>query len=224
MENLVNSTCSFKLEDEMKIITFSINEPKNIEAKKFKFDIQIEGKLDKEISNKEAIKQEFILAEVEDTKANCVFNIGSELNANLNCEFSSKKHKDIKTFSFKTSEIITTDREIYLSQLDDIKLINSEESFFEKNKLYFIIGGCGLGAGITGVVIFLILRKKKLNLLKQDSGINNLNKTHNLDGINANNSGKRLKKNKSTKTQKITNKKENIKKSRKNKSKSKIKK
>ena len=63
-----------------------------------------------------------------------------------------------------------------------------------------------------------------MNLLKQDSGINNLNKTLNLDGINANNSGKRLKKNKSTKTPRITNKKENIKKSRKNKSKSKIKK
>ena len=66
------------------------------------------------------------LAEV-DTKATCTFSIGQNKAASLSCELNVEKHKNIKTFTFKTTEIKTENTETTLSQINEIELINSEE-------------------------------------------------------------------------------------------------
>ena len=73
------------------------------------------------------------LAEV-DTKATCTFSIGQNKAASLSCELNVEKHKNIKTFTFKTTEIKTENIEISLSQINEIELINSEEEEEEEKE------------------------------------------------------------------------------------------
>ena len=153
---------SFTFEDLMKIVIFEMNEKiKNIKAKKYKFNFKIEGKLNKDITQKEiTIKREFELSEI-DNKADCTFTIGLNKTADLSCNLNVEKHKDIKTFSFKTSQINTDNNEIYLSKFNDIVLINSEKG--DNKKVIIIVSViCGVvGAALIGVGIFFLVRKLK---------------------------------------------------------------
>jgi len=174
LENVLES--SFTYEDLMKIVIFQMNERiENIQADDFEFNFKIDGKLSKDITQNEiTIKKEFELSEV-DTKANCVFRIGLNKIADLSCDLNVENHKDIKTFSFKTSQINTDDNEIYLSKFNDIVLINSEE---DDNKKVIIIVSviCSVvGAALIGVGIFFLVRKLKSTKEKPINEVNNVN-------------------------------------------------
>ena len=164
LENVLES--SFTFEDLMKIVIFQMtDEIDSIKANKFKFNFQINGKLNKEITQEEIIiNREFELAEV-DTRANCNFRIGLNKIADLSCDLNVQDHKDIKTFSFKTAQINTDTNEIYLSKFSDIVLINSEEEEKDDNDKTIIIiisVVCGVvGAALIGVGIFFLVRKIK---------------------------------------------------------------
>ena len=149
----------------------------NITANDFIFNFTIEGKLSKNITNTELnIEKEFELSEIE-TKANCTFNISLNQTADLSCDLNVENYKNITTFSFKTSQINTDDKEIYFAKLNDIVLINSEEKVEEEkieeekeddddNKKVIIIVSviCGVvGAGLIGVGIFFLVKKLKSN-------------------------------------------------------------
>ena len=134
-----------------------------IKAEDFKFNFNIQGKLDKDLSLEEStITRDFELTEV-DNKAKCKFTIGANQVAHLGCTLNVENHKDIKEFSFKTSEIKTENNEIYLSKFNDITLINSEEED-DDNKTTIIVVSvvCAVvvAAGI-GVGIYFLLRKMK---------------------------------------------------------------
>ena len=106
------------------------------------------------------IKKKFELAEV-DTKADCTFRIGLNKVADLSCDLNVKAHKDIPTFSFKTSQINTENNEIYLSKFNDIVLINSEKDD-DKTIIIIVSVVCSVvGAGLIGVGIFFLVRKLK---------------------------------------------------------------
>ena len=165
---------TFTLENLTKIIIFQMNEEiDNITANDFKFNFTIEGKFNKHISNIPlTIQKEFYLSEV-DTKANCLFLISENLNANLSCEIDMKKHKNIKTFSFITSEINTDEGdEIYLAKLNNIKLINSlEKEKDKKNKttIIIIIVICGIVVIVgLSIGIFFMVKKVKSNEEKKN--------------------------------------------------------
>ena len=103
-----------------------------------------------------------------DTKAKCKFIIGSNKIANLICDLDVNNHKDISTFSFKTSEIQTDDKnnDIYLAKFNDIELINSQEKEKEDTKLKpwiiaIIVICCVLGAAGIGFGIYFIIKKIK---------------------------------------------------------------
>ena len=201
LENIKES--SFNLEDIMKIIIFQMNEKiELIKSNNFKFNFKIEGKLNKGISQKEfTLKREFELAEV-DNKANCSFRIGLNQFADLTCDLNVEYYKDIKTFSFKTSQINTDDYEIYLSKFNDIILINIGEDEYindndhnneysdneadnkndnndnkSKRKIKIIIVSiiCGLISFVLiGVGIFYLVKKLKL-----DNNFNNAEENNN---------------------------------------------
>ena len=96
-----------------------------INAEDFKFNFNIKGKLNKDLSSEEStISRDFELAEI-DTKAKCTFTISANQVANLGCNLNVENHKDFKEFSFKTSEIKTDNNEIYLSKFNDITLIKT---------------------------------------------------------------------------------------------------
>ena len=163
------STSSFTLKDIFTII-FNMDEKINdIKASDYKFKFKIEGKLNRDMINKDPIEREFEISEI-DTKANCIFTVGEDLNADLSCDLNVEEYKNIRTFSFKTKEIITEDNEIDLYQLSSINLINNgkeekeEEEKNEKKELIekiLIYGGSALGAVIIGIIIFFLIRKQR---------------------------------------------------------------
>ena len=163
----------------MQIIIFKMNEKiENIKANNYKFNFKIEGKLNKEITQKEIIiKNEFELNEIN-SKADCVFRIRSNKNADLSCNLNVEEHKDIKTFSFKTSKITTDSKEIYLTKLNNIVLINSEEKDDNKNSIIIIVV-CSvvvfallLGIGIFFLKRKLGKRKRKINKIDEKDASN----------------------------------------------------
>ena len=123
--NLIQES-SFNYDDVINVIIFQMNEKIDyIKANNFEFNFKIEGKLNKELSKEKIIlNREFEIVEIK-TKANCIFVILNK-NANLSCQFNAETHKNIKTFSFKTSQINTDTNEIFLNKFNDILLINSE--------------------------------------------------------------------------------------------------
>ena len=179
LENLAN-TSSFTLEDILKIITFTINEPKDINANKYKFDFQFKGTLSNEPTNKDAIDQNLKLNE-NDANIHCKLTFGEQLDSTLNCDFYSKDYKDIESFSFKTITMTSKEKEVYIIGLESIKLINTQETFFDKYGIYLIIGGSILVVIIIVVIIIFVVKdkKKKLDSITPDSGIRKINKAGN---------------------------------------------
>ena len=153
----------------MKIVIFQMNDKiENIKANDYKFNFKFEGKLNKEITQKEiTIKNEFELNEINN-KADCSFRIRSGKNADFSCNLNVENHKDIKTFSFKTSQINTDSNEIYLTKLNEILLINSEEKDDSKTTVIIIIVICSVVvlAIILGIGIFCLQKKLKKSTKK----------------------------------------------------------
>ena len=159
----VNSP-SFTTSDLNKIVIFKMNEKiSEIKAEDFIFNFNIQGKLNKDLSSEEStIARDFELTEV-DNKAKCTFTIGANQVAHLGCNLNVENHKDIKEFSFKTSEIKTENNEIYLSKFNDITLINSEEEDNDNKTTIIVVSvvcAVVVAAGI-GVGIYFLVRKMK---------------------------------------------------------------
>ena len=144
----------------MKLITFEMNEVKNQTSDNYTFDFKIDGKINKDMEPI-TIERKFELIEVED-EADCKFIVEEEKKANFNCKMSIEKYKEIRSFSFKTSEIITDDnKNIFINKLNEVILIN-EGNEEEKNNKTIIIIVC-VAAGviiITGVIAFVIIIRK----------------------------------------------------------------
>ena len=177
------------------ILSFWSEGKKNFEAEEYFFDIKIEGTISKDVTNIDPIYTQFYLNEVNDTRASCIFTIGSNQNANLTCTLNVEKYKDIKTFSFQTKKIITSNYEIYLEDLDTISLINSGEKKSGKsvNKDLLIkiaiYGGPTIGGVLLLYLIIGLIKSKKAKKLPfaLESGINpinNMNKMNNINGMN----------------------------------------
>ena len=185
----------FTIEDLMKIYIFKMNEKiNNFTADNFKFNFKIEGKLNKKIptqTEKIIINEKFNLSEI-DNKADCKFELDIDQTGVLNCELNVENHKNIKTFSFKTSQIIDENKnEIYLSKFNDITLINNEQKEDKEDKdnktKIIIIVVCVVGGTIIigAIVFFFIYRhlKAKKNLDINNGIRQNSNKNENISDI-----------------------------------------
>ena len=185
----------FTLEDLMKIYIFKMNEKiNNFTADNFIFNFKIEGKLNKKIptqTEKIIINEKFNLSEI-DNKADCKFELDIDQTGVLNCELNVENHKNIKTFSFKTSQIIDENKnEIYLSKFNDITLINNEQKEDKEDKdnktKIIIIVVCVVGGTIIigAIVFFFIYRhlKAKKNLDINNGIRQNNNKNENISDI-----------------------------------------
>jgi hypothetical protein len=179
------SSPSFTLDTFFKI-TFTVKGKEEFKAKNYKFNFKIDGVLSNNLDSKSSTNGYLNLVEI-DAKVNCEFTPDSDSNAHLTCDFNAEEYKDIKEFSFKSSEISYGDYNINIYDLYKITLINGENenengkeksSFFNKYKLYFIIGGSSvLGAILIGISIFFLIRKKRPNTLTNmlESGMKNIN-------------------------------------------------
>lgn len=66
------------------------------------------------------------MVEVDDN-VKCLFKVGQNKNANISCDLNLENHKDIQTFTFKTSTILIGDYEIHLGKIENIELLHIEE-------------------------------------------------------------------------------------------------
>ena len=169
----------FTLENLMKIVIFEMNiENETIKTNNSIFNFVINGTLNKDLGKIFSIKKEFHLSEIE-TKADCIFTVSENKTGNLSCDLNVENYSDIKTFSFRTSQIETTEGdEIYFSKLSDLVLINDVEGDEKEEKgkkevkkktmLYIaIIIICFIVfCGLIGLAIFL---KEKCSKSKIDN-------------------------------------------------------
>ena len=172
----------FTFEDLLKIIVFKMDTKiKNISSDNYNFKININGQLNKEVVSTKPIslKRELELVEV-DTKANCVFNLRLNKIADLSCDLNLENHKDIKTFSFKTSTIYTDNNshEIYLAGFNDITLINSEKKENKENSedniILIIIIACSIvGAVLIALGIYCLIKRCKRTKSENETNKNN---------------------------------------------------
>jgi hypothetical protein len=116
---------SYTIKNLANTIVFNIDKIENQTSENYIFDFKIDGKLDKEMKPI-VFGTQLDLNEIED-KINCNFEVEKYNNANLNCSLNIEKYKDIDIFSFKTLNISNNEREIYLSRIDEIKLINGDK-------------------------------------------------------------------------------------------------
>jgi hypothetical protein len=116
---------SYTIKNLANTIVFNIDKIENQTSENYIFDFKIDGKLDKEMKPI-VFGTQLDLNEIED-KIKCNFEVEKYNNANLNCSLNIEKYKDIDIFSFKTLNISNNEREIYLSRIDEIKLINGDK-------------------------------------------------------------------------------------------------
>ena len=133
LSNLDNIS-QFKLEDLMKIVTFTMNGIKNQTANNNIFDFKIDGEINKNISSDKIIG-ELQMNEFQDLKSNCTFNIEEQQKANLNCNLNVEKYKEQKIFTFRTSELSNENLTVTLADLDKIFLINDREDSFNSTMI-----------------------------------------------------------------------------------------
>ena len=187
----------FTEKDLLKFVLFNLDGNQKIQAKKFKFDIHINGDLSKTLPAKTIEDLKFDLAEV-DAKADCSFIIQDGAKAELKCGLNVENYRQARKFSFKTMQINTKENDFYLYPLNKVELNNSDEKTTLEKVLFY--GGIALIAVLIGVVVFLtvlLVKKKPLNNVNASNlPLNPLNlgkKTRqNVTLINADNSTKAL--------------------------------
>ena len=183
LKDLINKiNPSFTLEDLVKIITFEMDEVKNQTSTDFNFDFTIDGKINKNIEPFTNNAKLYLL-EIEDP-VDCSFTAEENKRANLKCKINVEKYENQKTFSFKTSEIITDDHDIYISKLDEILLINdNNEKEEEKGNKTGLIIGCIVGGVVVLVIIIVVvaccIKKKSNNKIIEKVSENNVIKYEN---------------------------------------------
>ena len=185
LEDIIES--SFTLDKLLKIVIFQMRDKiENITANDYKFKFTIYGSLNKDLNQTGIIiEKQFDLFEI-DNKAECLFMIKINKTAELNCNLNVEKYKNIKTFSFKTSEIKTGDYDIYFAKLNDIILINNNEIKNKSNEVKIIIIVICLTVGllIIGIIIIVIM-KKRLNSTNNNK-INNNNELADKNSVQTN--------------------------------------
>ena len=213
LDDLENKTDSnFTINELMKYVVFEMDGIKNITSYDYNFDFNINGKTNVNLEPI-TINTSLELTEVND-KAKCNFIVVGNNSANLNCNINLEKYKNYKTFSFKTSKIITDDKkEITFSKINELMLVKKEKEQIEeekeenkeeekeqekemekenekeikiKDKFTFMIVICVIvGILILGGIIFIIFYKK----CKSKKEKNNMSKRNgnNNNIININN-------------------------------------
>ena len=199
LDKLTETSPSFDESSLSNIVIFTMDENiKNISANDFKFKFKIDGKLYQDITSRD-LELEFDLAEV-DTKAKCIFNIGQNKISSLSCELNAESHKNIKSFSFKTSEITTDGKEIYLSKINDIALINSEEVKEEEDdddddKTVVIVVSvvCAVVAAVgIGIGIFFLIKKLRVSKVNNNENKISENNKKNQEPLASERSGQKV--------------------------------
>ena len=112
---------NFTLSDLLKIVTFKMDEIKDIISSDYNFEFEIKGTINKK-KNPVIINDSLELYEVEE-KVDCNFIIEENQTAYLKCKINLENYTNVKVFSFRTYQIKDEENEIYLANINKMRLI-----------------------------------------------------------------------------------------------------
>ena len=172
--NLANKTnTNFTFEELFKYVTFRIDDNSKIQtSNEDEFDITFNGKINKdvEIKNKEV---KLKLVEIENETMDCTFNTKENNEADLHCKYNIKKHKNIKSLSFKTFDVYDEKNPIYFAGIDEVELYKGSKK--KTNLLLYILIGCAVVIIVAAsLLIFFFLIKKRKKPIQHKRDIRNV--------------------------------------------------
>jgi hypothetical protein len=128
LEDIKKNKTSFKLQEFLDLAVFNPDNISNIYSENYKFNFSLNGKINKNITN-QIINSQIPLDQINNKKAECIFKISENNKANLKCDLDFEEYKNISNnFSLKVTEISdSSKRPIYLSRINEVKLIHSEK-------------------------------------------------------------------------------------------------
>ena len=181
---------AYRVNDNMLQEIALMDEIKNISLQEYEAVFIINGKINKEI-NPTIMEAELNMVETKNLSANCKFIIEERNRSSLNCTININPYKDQKSFSFKTSEIITEEYDIYLSKINEISLINERKDGQHQNgdkkdnKLIFIlIGIFGFVLISICTIILCVFKKKNKQNEKEKKSLVEIQQFKNQDNSN----------------------------------------
>ena len=159
-------TSSFTLKMFNNIIVFEMDEVVEQKSENYTFDFIIYGRINKELEP-DTIQTKFELRSINDSLADCEFNIRENQTADLKCQVNLEKHKEKEVFKFKTIEFQYKDSSIYLNRFNEINLVNDgKEKKLNIITIIIIVTVAILSIIIAIFIIFFIrkISKKKIVL------------------------------------------------------------
>ena len=158
---------TYNLGNLLETSIFSLNKIENQTSENLEFSFTLNGKLSKNLEPSK-IEAKLALSEIKDKKADCIFDIKENKNADLSCTLNIEDYKNYKYFSFKITEIGDENKSIYLNKINEIYLINEfKENNEEKNNNYTILIVAILcsvvGIFCIAIIIILLIRRQRKN-------------------------------------------------------------
>ena len=147
---------SYTTKDLLKTTIFKMNDIKNQTSDNYQFNFTLEGKIDKQLEPN-TIDTKLKLVEIDNKSADCKFNIKEDQKADLNCQINVEEYKEYKILSFKITEIGDKENPIYLSRINEVKLINEEKT--DKNALKIILFISAFVLIISIIVIAICIKR-----------------------------------------------------------------
>ena len=165
-EEIKNKTeSSYTFEDLIKTSTFTLEDIVNQVSDSYDFDIKLNGKINRDLPP-QTIDGKLKIKELKNKTADCQIIIGEKKNAVLQIKANLEGYEELKQFSFKTTEVGGENNTIYLSHLDEVKLVHKDKEEIEEKKkadtikIVLIVAAVVL---VVGAVVGIIFLKKFLN-------------------------------------------------------------
>ena len=119
---------TFELKNFVDLAVFLPDNVSNITSKDYHFDLNLNGKLNKNFSQ-QSLDVQIPLNPIKDKKVECNFNILEDQNAVLKCDIELEEYKDnFSEFYFKVTEIKdSNEKSIYLSRINEVRFIHEEQ-------------------------------------------------------------------------------------------------
>ena len=167
LKNLAKKEKStFDLRSYLDLVVFSPDEVNNITSKDYHFNLALNGKLNKDLQE-QSLNVQIPLNQIKDKKVGCTFNIKSDRNAELKCDLDFEEYEDnYNIFSLKVTEITdSSDTSIYLSRINEAKLIHEEKDKDHTVLIVVIVVVCVVviaGGTVAGIFLYKRYKNKKI--------------------------------------------------------------
>ena len=175
LKNLQYKTkSSYELKDFVKLTTFVLDEVPTFTSKDYHFDFTLNGNLTRDLP-KMSFDAKLSVSQIKNKSVICKFNIKEEKRADLNCDVDFDEYKnEYKEFSFKVTTIDHDDQSIFLTRINEVRLVHEEKKNYTAIIIIVVVIVVVAAGGISAG-IYLYKKKKKIPNEENNQNNNNLN-------------------------------------------------